>query len=295
MELSSRFVGTPLKDYNKRITWREIMNYAASVEDNNPHYFDDERADGILAPPMLSVAVTWPILERIWEFIEAEDFPTSVMMTQVHYTEYLAFHRPIKPDDSLTIKGKLTAILPHRAGTQVVIRFDAVDKEGTPVFTEHTGALMRGIKCADEGLGEDSLPFVPSFADEGRLEWTAVVPIDPLRPFIYDGCTNIVFPIHTSKRFAHQVGLPDTILQGTATLAYAAREIVNREADGNPLKLKALFGRFTGMVLPGTAIHVRLLGRVPHNREIGLHFVVVNEEGQKAISKGYACLKNPHW
>ena len=29
MELSSRFVGTPLKDYHTEITWRQTMNFSA--------------------------------------------------------------------------------------------------------------------------------------------------------------------------------------------------------------------------------------------------------------------------
>lgn len=48
------------------------------------------------------------------------------------------------------------------------------------------------------------------------------------------------------------MGLPGIIHQGTATLAYAARELVNREARGNPALLKALACRFTGMVRPGS-------------------------------------------
>ena len=32
---------------------------------------------GIVVPPLFSVAVTWRILERIWEYIEAKDFPVE--------------------------------------------------------------------------------------------------------------------------------------------------------------------------------------------------------------------------
>jgi hypothetical protein len=37
MELSSRFVGTPLKDYHTQITWRQSMNFAAAVDDNDDY------------------------------------------------------------------------------------------------------------------------------------------------------------------------------------------------------------------------------------------------------------------
>ncbi|MCU0596172.1 MAG: MaoC family dehydratase N-terminal domain-containing protein [Desulfobacterota bacterium] len=291
MELSSRFVGTLLKDYQTEITWRQTMNFAAAVDDNNDVYMDDEREGGIIAPPMFSVAVTWRILDRIWEYIEAKDFPMEVLMTQVHHTEALEFHRPLRPGDRLTVKGQVAAILPHRAGTRVVMRFDALDQAGEPVFTEHMGALMRGVKCADEGSSANRLPEGPLIEERTEPLWESRIPIDPLRPHLYDGCTDIVFPIHTSKAFAHQVGLRGIILQGTATLAYAVREIINREAGGDPLALKFVFCRFTGMVVPGTAIRVQLVGKSVKQDGTDLHFNVLNQEGQKAISNGYVFLK----
>jgi len=291
MELSSRFVGTPLKDYHTEITWRRTMNFAAAVDDNNDCYMDDEREGGIIAPPMFSVAVTWPILERIWEYIEAEDFPMEVLVTQIHHTEAIEFHRPLRPGDRLTVKGKVAAILPHRAGTRVVVRFDALDQAHEPVFTEHMGALMRGVKCADDGLCPNRLPEGLPFAESAEPLWESRISIDPLRPHLYDGCTDIVFPIHTSRAFARQVGLPGKILQGTATLAFAVRELINREAGGDPLTLKSVFCRFTGMVLPGTVIRVQLVGKRGTQDGANLHFIVLNEEGQKAISGGFAFLK----
>jgi acyl dehydratase len=291
MELSSKFVGTPLKDYHTGITWRQTMNFAAAVDDNNAYYMDDEREGGIIAPPMFSVAVTWSILERIWEYMEAKDFPMEVLMTQVHHTENLEFHRPIRPGDRLTVKGQVAAILPHRNGTRVVMRFDALDETDKPVFTEHIGALMRGVKCSDDGLCPNRLPDAPPFAEGEEPLWESQISIDALRPHIYDGCTDIVFPIHTSRSFARQVGLPGNILQGTATLAFAVRELINREAGGNPLSLKSVFCRFTGMVFPGTMIRVQLVGKIGKDDGADLHFIVLNQEGQKAISGGYAMLK----
>jgi len=171
------------------------------------------------------------------------------------------------------------------------MRFDALDQAGEPVFTEHIGALMRGVKCSDDGLCPNRLPEGLLLEESAEPLWESRIPIDPLRPHIYDGCTDIVFPIHTSRAFARQVGLPGNILQGTATLAFAVREIINREAGGDPLTLKSVFCRFTGMVLPGTVIRVQLVGKSGKHDAASLHFVVLNQEGQRAISGGYALLK----
>jgi acyl dehydratase len=292
MELSSDLVGTKLKPYRREVSWRETMNYAAAVGDDNPWYFDDERDGGIVAPPLYGVAVTWPILERIWEFIDSDRLPPELLFTQVHYTEHLVFHRLLRPGDHLTVQGKIAAVLPHRAGTQVVICFEASDRKGQKVFTEHTGALLRGVSCTEGGQGQEDLPAVPFAPEADRPLWETTLPIDPLRPFLYDGCANIFFPLHTSRSFARQVGLPGIILQGTATLALAAREILDREAGKDPRRLRTFSGRFTGMVLPGTSIRVGLVGKTPRTDGTDLHFVVHNGEGQQAISKGYAFIKN---
>ncbi len=64
MKLTSDFVGSTLKEYNCIVNARWIMNYAAAIGDTNPVYFNDERPEGIIAPPLFPVAVTWPIRRK---------------------------------------------------------------------------------------------------------------------------------------------------------------------------------------------------------------------------------------
>lgn len=292
MKISSKLVGTRLKAHHTDISWRHTMNYAAAVGDSNPCYFDDERDQGIIAPPMFCVAVTWPVVERTWRNLDKSDFPAEIMSTLVHYTEHLVFHRPLTPGDSLTLKGEIVAMLPRKAGTLIVIRIDAFDSNGTPVFTEYNGGLFRGVDCEGEGKGKKTLPPIPSREDDGSSLWRSQIHINPMQNFIYDGCTNIVFPIHTSKQFAHQVGLPDIILHGTATLALAVRELINKEAAMNPVRLRALSCRFTGMVSSATDIWVELAGKDVKADNTDVFFTVTNQERQKVISEGFASLKN---
>jgi acyl dehydratase len=292
MKLTSDFVGAALKEYACRISARQTMNYAAAIGDSNPLYFNDERPEGIIAPPLFPVAMTWPIIENIADYIEVVGFPKEILLTQVHYSEHLSIHRPVAPDGNIKIRGSIAAILPHRAGTHVVMRFDATDAGGQALFTEHIGAMMRGVLCTDSGKGSEQLPAVPRQPEGSAALWDAVIPIDPLAPFIYDGCTNIHFPIHTSVAFARQVGLPGIIHQGTATLALAVHNILNREAGGDSRRLVSVYCRFTGMVLPGSAITIRLTGKNEGPGATDLFFTVLNAEEKRAIRDGYIRLKD---
>jgi acyl dehydratase len=293
MEISSKFTGTRIKEYQATITDRQIMNYAAGLGDANPHYFDDERDGGIVAPPMFATAVTWQISRRLWEFLDAPDFPIQLLMTQVHYSEHLILHRCIRPGDKLTVAGVITAMLPHRAGAHVVVEFKAVDKNGEPVFTEYGGVLLRGVTCTDGARGEDTLPHVPDAPGDSDPAWSETVPIDSLAAHVYDACADIHFPIHSSPKFAKSVGLAGIIYQGTATLAQAARRIVDRECGGDPARLAQIACRFGAMVWPGSDIELWLDAAHQDQGCKNLFFTVINHEERAAIKRGFAVVRNP--
>jgi len=293
MKINPNLVGTRLKPYHTRVHWRDTMNYAAAISDDNPLFFDDERDGGVLVHPMFNVAITWPVIEHLPRYLDTAEIPLEVLLTQVHYTEHLIFHRQLRPDEKLTIKGKIVAIVPHRAGTHIVVRFQALDQRQQLVFTEFNGAMLRGVQCRGVGRKEENFPKIPDDRDGRQPRWEKKITIDPLLPFIYDGCTHIVFPIHTSKKFAHQVGLPHIILQGTATLALAARELIKREAESRPLRLKEIYCRFSGMVLPGSDITLQVSEALAGQKSGHRYFEVLNQKGEKVLSHGYAFIDPP--
>ena len=285
MQLSSKYVGTACTPLDTEVTLRQCMNYAASIGDDNPWHLDDTRPEGILAPPMLAIALTWRISERFAEYWDSSDFPTEVLMRQVHYSESLHWMKPMKPGDRLRIEGKVASILPHRAGTHLIIEYTARDLLGETVFIERIGGILRGVKCTDAGRGEDEVPARPLPRDY-QPAWTADISLSPFAAHIYDGLADVHFPIHISPGFAKMVGLPGIIFQGTGTLAMAVREIAAREADSDPRRLRDARCRFTGMVMPGTDIRIELVEREPTASGTACHFVVRNAQGKLALSDG---------
>lgn len=292
MKLTSQLAGTPLIPFATDISLRQTTNFAAALNESNPLYYDDEAPEGIVAPPTFPVSVTWPVLSNLGSFIQDRSFPREVLITQVHYTEHLILHRLIRPGDALELDGEIAAILPHRSGTHAVIRLTASDAQGLPVFTEYVGAMLRGVEC-DGSAGRSALPNHPEADPSAAAAWTAMVRVDPLAPYIYDAGADIEFPIHTSPKFAKAVGLPGIILQGTATLGMAVKELVANEAAEDPGVVREIACAFTGMVMPGTAIEVCCLGT--REQEDGTHifFEVINAENKKAIRNGFIKIERP--
>lgn len=288
MKINSGFAGLELKPYKIEISLRQAMNYAAAIGDANPAYFDDEQDGGSLAPPMLAVALTWPITSNIWDYLPDPEFPTHLLLTQVHYSEHLQIHQPLRPGMKLDIRGRVSAIGPHRAGALVTLCYQARLPDGSPVFTEYIGGLLRGVACDGPAQGMDALPTVPNPPTEETTPiWLVPVAIDPLASYVYDGCADLHFPIHTSPQFARNVGLPGIVLQGTATLAHACRQLIDRQAGGDPARLQTLACRFGAFVQPGETIDVRLNAS---RRGAEYYFSVINSANQEVIRHGYAVL-----
>ena len=294
MQISSVHVGATSISTEMTLSERAAMNYAAAIEDGNPCYFDDRRPEGILAPPAAAQMLSWPITSDLachWPpDATTTPFPFEVMQRQVHYTETLIWHRPLRPGTPLQVRGRIAAIMPHRAGTILTVRYDANDGAGSPVVTEIIGGLLRGVRCTDEGAGSENLPDTPPTPEFIEPMWEKEIAVNPFAAHIYDGCTNMHFPIHTSIRFAEKVKLNGIILQGAATLSIALREIINLEANGDPTRIQRLHAGFTDMVYPGTTITVRLLKRRTDEANTQLFFDVMNATGKRALSGGHAVL-----
>ena len=156
--------------------------------------------------------------------------------------------------------------------------------DGEPFHTEYMGCLLRGVQCTDAGGGQ--APVTPKERFPGTPRWEAAVPIHPTLTYIYDGCTDIVSDIHTSPRFAHGAGLPDIILQVTATIALGVREVINRELHGDPEVVELIGAKLTGMVFPGDQLSVRLCDRRRQHGRTELFFEVLLHDRKVCLLTG---------
>lgn len=282
MTIDVAVVGRALGHLERRVHWRDVTNYAAVVGETRPIHLDDTHPGGLVAPPAFPVALTWPLLAGLGERL-GEALPQGVLERLVHAGEHLLLHRFVRPGDRVTMSGQVAALLPGRAGTLMVLRVDGRAGDD-PLFTEHVTVLFRGVALDGDGAVAGDVPQGAAFPTENAVRWEAAVEVGRDVPFLYDGCTGIVFPIHTSVAFARAAGLPDLLVQGTWTLAQAVRELVDREAGGDPSRIREIGCRFTGMVVP--PVRIAIQGAAP-DASGALPFRVCDERGASAV-EGFA-------
>ena len=281
MPIDSGIVGREIQDYVETLSVRRLLAYAAGISAREEIYLDDLRHGGVIGFPAFAVSLEW----------NARAMPDQIGLTQsesirgVHATQDSYFHRPLRPGMKLRTVAVITGVYQTRAGVLLVNRYETRDADsGEPMVTSWVSSMLRGMR--QEGLPLESEPAPETPKLDLDLERCTRVAIEIPRemPHAYTECASIWNPIHTEREVALGAGLPDIILHGTATWALAGREVIRNRLDGDPTRLRRLHGRFTGMVIPGTSIEVRI--GEPQAGQVA--FDVLNADGEAAISSGLA-------
>jgi acyl dehydratase len=89
-------------------------------------------------------------------------------------------------------------------------------------------------------------------------------------------------PIHLDDDFARTVGLPGVIAHGMFQMGLMAT--VAAEAAGGPDKLRRLYCRFAGMVVPGDTVAFTAEPLAPGR----LDLKAVNQKGEAVLTKSVA-------
>jgi acyl dehydratase len=95
-------------------------------------------------------------------------------------------------------------------------------------------------------------------------------------------------PIHLDEAFARSAGLPGVIAHGMLTMAFVNQMVT--DWLGHRRRVRALRGRFAGMVCPGD--EVECIGAVAAKDDvthrITLHVSARNQRGEPVFTKGIA-------
>jgi acyl dehydratase len=286
MPVRSAAVGLTTEPRACEVTTRQLLAYAAGIGDTNARYFDDAAEVGILAHPVFSVALEWPVALTLRQH-PGFSIPREEGMRGVHAGQDSTFHRPIRPGDRLRTTATIVQVRRIKPGAFVLTRYETVDATSRePVVTSYSSTIYRDVEVAGPDNGIEEPPPLPTATPAESSRQGVALAVSREAPHVYTECAAIWNPIHTERRIALAAGLPDIILHGTATYALAASQLINRCAAGDPARLKRLAARFAAMVIPGTTITVRY--HAPLEAGDAVPYAVYNAEGGLAIAGGVA-------
>ena len=112
MSIDKKFVGREYKPVTYVIGREKIKEYAKTVEDLNPLYFNPEEAKkskykSIIAPPMFVVVFA---RDAMFELFNDKEININIQRL-VHGEQEFSFHKIVKENDTITTKAKINNIL----------------------------------------------------------------------------------------------------------------------------------------------------------------------------------------
>ncbi|HYM49693.1 MAG TPA: MaoC/PaaZ C-terminal domain-containing protein [Candidatus Limnocylindrales bacterium] len=95
-------------------------------------------------------------------------------------------------------------------------------------------------------------------------------------------------PIHLDEAFARAAGLPGVIAHGMLTMAFVNQMVTDWLGDRR--RLRALRGRFAGMVVPGDQITCEgaVVGKDEERRRLSIRVSARNQRDEPVFTKGIA-------
>ena len=182
--------------------------------------------------------------------------------------------RPLVAGDSLTCRAEHRGTEDKGSGELISMGYELTDDAGRTVCSGETRYFIRGdMKGSGGGVDEVEDPGPPDH------EVSETVP--PGLSLLYAEGSGDRFPIHTDPAFAQSVGLPDVIVHGMCTLAFATRAVVQSVAGGDSSRLRRVSVRFAKMVLHGDTLPTRMWVQGGQVR-----FDTINQRGEAVLTEG---------
>ncbi len=265
------------------MTPRTMMAFAAGVGDVKPCYFNDLDPDHLIGHPGMVYTFQFNTFHipdvRLSE--QANEF-------NIHAWTDVRYRRPFRLGDVLTAQARVIAVRQIRPGALTVMRLTVRDSRGETVAEADDGIIYPNglVDGADAELATTpSLPEPGAGPPQGA--WEREVRIAPEATHVYTETADIWDRFHTELTVASRSGLAGLILQGSATMSFAIRELVDGCLAGDPTRLRRIAGRFRAMVTPGRSMAVCCTHtQTSPDGQLEAFFEVKNHEGQPAIQHG---------
>lgn len=287
MPLPSSLIGIQSPEIEHQVDARWLMAYAGGIDDANPRYLDTTQT--LACHPVFPVCLEWPAILASRDGAARASLTTDEASRGVHAGHDLVIHRLPRADERVATQATTVSVSPSRAGAVQVLRLDTKSTGGELLCQTWQTSIFRGVDVEGDASAIDQIPARPQ--PEGESIDNVITRAVPTQAaHVYTECARIWNPIHTDRAVAQAAGLDDIILHGTATLAYAITEIVNRYAGAKPSRVKRLGGDFRAQVFMPSTIGIRMHDRTDDNGEGLVTFSVATSDGEDAIRSGYVVL-----
>ncbi len=259
-----------------------VALYAKATNETNPRYFAQDETK-LAVPPIFPVTMYIDLMIKI----VTDDSLNLDISRMVHGEQEILYHRPLKPWDNISTEVELESIDVKESGDILWAVFKGLSEDET-VFEMRSSMFFRKPRKRPKPrkLKESDEIIEKQIVVRKQMNVTSDQSVR------YAAASGDENPIHLDKDFATAVGLPDIILHGLCTLAFATQAIVDGLAEGDPTKVKKVRTRFSKPVFMNDTLTTEgwMLKKNSTSRLIG--FETRNQTGETVLTLGQVELLN---
>ncbi|MFX0051626.1 MAG: MaoC/PaaZ C-terminal domain-containing protein [Candidatus Hodarchaeota archaeon] len=275
-DLDPNIIGRIYTGTTKIVDPEKTMAYAKATNEINPYYYE-------LDETKLTIPVLFPVTMVVAPLKEmiADDTLNLDFSRMVHGEQEILYYRPLRPWDKIKTTLEIDSIDVKESGDIVWVKTSGNAKNEL-VFEMRAGMFFRRPKKRSKLVK----PRVKEKSIEKQIIITKQMKVTSDQSMRYAAASGDDNPIHLDKNIALKVGLPDIILHGLCTLAFAIQAIVDGLAGGDPTKVKGVKARFSKPVFMNNTLTTEgwLLEEKERSKIVG--FETKNESGEIVLKFG---------
>ncbi|WP_067829213.1 MaoC/PaaZ C-terminal domain-containing protein [Nocardia inohanensis] len=281
-----RFDSTGVGEWTTPGTYSATGDRIAAYAEATNDPIDAHRV-GYTASPVFAVV---PVFQNLLEPV-VRVVPASLLGRIVHGSHDFRFHRPIRRDETLTVRSRVSGYRGTPKGTPCTVVLETRDATGALV-NEQIGTLFVRGADAEETVGEvaSGHSFDPALREQAPVA-KVVQHIDDDQTVRYAEASGDRNPIHLDAEFARKTGLPGVITHGMCTMAIVSSAVLREVAGGDAARLHRFAVRFAGPALPGKDIETTIW-RLSTTDGVTAYAFETTQDGVAVLSHGLATVSD---
>lgn len=282
--LDPNIVGKRYKGQTEIVDPDKIKEYARATNETNSIYYESDE-NRLAVPPLFPIIMlTQPMIDVV-----TDDTLNLDISHMVHGEQEILYYRPLKPRDQINIELTLDSIDVKNSGDILWVHIRGI-MANELVFEMRSGLFFRKQRKTGKKVKERDKKVKKTIEREIIISKRMKVVSD--QSDRYAAASGDKNPIHLDKEYAISVGLPDRILHGMCTMAFAVQAIVDDITSGDPTKIIRVSTRFTNPVFMNETLITNgwILNETETRKILG--FETKNEEGVSVLMNGEFEIEN---
>lgn len=285
--LNPELVGRKYPEARWPVTAEATRAYALAVNDENPAYFDEDTRAGLIAHPMFVIVAAAPSEIQPLSDEKLTGPSDEFFRRMVRGDNDITWNEVIQPGDVLTSSSVVSGVEQKSNGE--LLRIDvSLRRDGREVARVGCGYFLRSDdpKTNPKGAGSSPQP-------RGPVVHAVDMTVAADQPRRYAEASGDRNPIHLDEQTARLFGHPGIILQGSCTMAFTAKAVIDQFCDGNPARLKRLRVRYARPVMPGDTVTTIFWRLEDNTAQLRYGIESKKQDGTVVIKNAYAEIAKP--